>query len=62
MASWTDQVFKWLGYGRYRTSPTPVGDGQVTELLTDALGRLQVVSGAPAVGREERHAPLAGGE
>lgn len=49
MASWTDQVFKWLGFGRYKASPTPVGDGQVTELLTDSIGRLLVAGGAPPV-------------
>lgn len=40
---WTDQIFKWLGHARYKASPSSVGDGQVAELLSDALGRLRVV-------------------
>lgn len=47
MANWTEQVFRWIGHGRYWASPTAVGDGQVKELLVDALGRLQVAL-APA--------------
>lgn len=47
-SAWTDQVFKWLGFGRFRASPTAVGDGQVAELLTDAVGRLQVALSAAA--------------
>lgn len=38
--NWTEQIFRWLGFGRYRASPTAVGDGQVAELLVDPYGRL----------------------
>lgn len=37
---WTDQIFRWLGFGRYKASPSAVGDGQVAELLVDPYGRL----------------------
>jgi len=43
-SAWTDQVFKWLGFGRYKASPTAVGDGQVQELLVDPYGRLATAS------------------
>lgn len=41
--SFLSKVFPWLGHGRYKASPTAVGDGQVAELLTDAVGRLRVL-------------------
>jgi hypothetical protein len=47
MANWTEQVFKWLGFGRYRASPTAVGDGQVVELLVDPYGRLRTADEGP---------------
>ena len=40
--AWPEQIFRWLGYGTYKTSPTAVSDGQSAPLLTDAYGRLQV--------------------
>jgi|GEM_PF-4173474 len=47
---WPEQVFKWLGYGKYSASPTAVADGATSPLLIDQYGRLQVVnaSAAPA--------------
>lgn len=39
-----DQVFRWLGYGQYRSSPQPISDGDVAPLLIDNLGRLVTVA------------------
>lgn len=42
--AWPEQIFKWLGYGQYRSSlPTAASDGGSVPLLTDAYGRQRVV-------------------
>lgn len=46
--SWPEQIFKWLGYGKYIASPTAVADGATTSLLIDPYGRLQVSNSAAA--------------
>lgn len=43
-----DQLHKFVGYGRYRAEPTAVSNGDAVDLLTDAIGRLQVVMAAAA--------------
>lgn len=45
--SWPEQIFRWLGYGKYTASPTAAADGGTAPLLIDPYGRLQV-SAAPA--------------
>lgn len=38
--AWPEQIFRWLGYGRYSASPTAISDGSSTPLLVDPYGRL----------------------
>lgn len=46
--SFLDQIHLWLGHGRYRSEPTAVANGEVAELLIDALGKLCIrVVGGP---------------
>lgn len=44
------QVFKWLGFGRYWTSPPTLANGDVGELQLDSSGRLKVVVDAYKAG------------
>lgn len=37
-----DEVFKWLGYGRYNSAPPTIGDGQLSEFQTDINGNIKV--------------------
>ena len=47
--SWPEQIFKWLGYGKYTTAtPSGVADGAVIPILVDTYGRVQVSSSAAA--------------
>ena len=46
--SWPEQIFNWLGYGRYYASPTAVADGATAPLLIDPQGRLQFSAAAAA--------------
>lgn len=39
--AWPEQIFKWLGYGKYQASPVAVADGATAPLLIDPYGRLQ---------------------
>jgi hypothetical protein len=41
---WPEQVFKWLGYGKYSASPTAVADGATSPLLIDPYGKLRVIA------------------
>lgn len=41
---WPEQVFKWLGYGKYSASPTAVADGATSPLLIDQYGKLRVLA------------------
>lgn len=40
--SWVDQVFKWLGYGQYNSTPPVLTEGQVGPFQTDVNGNLKV--------------------
>ena len=42
--SWPEQIFRWLGYGKYLASPMAVADGGTSPLLIDPYGRLRVAS------------------
>lgn len=46
--SWPEQIFNWLGYGRYYASPSAVADGATAPLLIDPYGRLQFAAAAAA--------------
>jgi hypothetical protein len=48
MSSWPEQIFKWLGYGKYQASPTAAADGATAPLLVDPYGRVQTVAAAAA--------------
>jgi hypothetical protein len=39
--AWPDQIFKWLGYGKYQSAPVAAADGATAPLLIDPHGRLQ---------------------
>lgn len=41
---WPEQIFNWLGYGRYKASPTAVADGNTAPLLIDPYGKLKVLA------------------
>lgn len=40
--AWTDNLFRWLGFGRYNSTLPTVAEGQVEELQVDSRGRLRV--------------------
>jgi hypothetical protein len=40
--AWTDNIFRWLGFGRYNSTLPTVSDAQVEELQVDSRGRLRV--------------------
>lgn len=47
--AWTDNLFRWLGFGRYNSAPPTLAEGEVQELQLDASGRLRVaIDGALA--------------
>lgn len=48
MSSWPEQIFRWLGYGKYQASPVAVADGATAPLLIDPYGRVQMVAAAAA--------------
>lgn len=39
---WPTNVFKWLGFGRYNTSPPTLANGDVGELQLDSAGNLKI--------------------
>lgn len=47
--AWTDNIFRWLGFGRYNSTLPTVAESAVEELQIDQRGRLRVsVEAAPA--------------
>ncbi len=46
--AWTDNLFRWLGFGRYNSTLPTVAEGQVEELQIDSRGRLRVAVDAAA--------------
>ncbi len=60
-SGWTNQIFKWLGYARFKVAPVAVGDGQVVELLADAFGRLRTVVEGPTPAAYSRSVGQASG-
>lgn len=47
--AWTDNLFRWLGFGRYNSTLPTVGEGEVEELQIDQRGRLRVAIEATSV-------------
>ena len=45
--AWTDNLFRWLGFGRYNSTLPTVADGDTEELQVDAHGRLRVALDTP---------------
>ena len=64
--AWPDNLFRWLGFGRYNSSLPTVAEGQVEELQVDSRGRLRVAiesSGAALQARYQASpTPVADGE
>jgi hypothetical protein len=40
--AWTDNLFRWLGFGRYNSTLPTVADAAIEELQIDSRGRLRV--------------------
>lgn len=47
--AWTDNLFRWLGFGRYNSSLPTIDEGQTEELQVDQNGRLRVALEAASV-------------
>lgn len=64
--AWTDNLFRWLGFGRYNSTAPTLAEGAVEELQLDQRGRLRVAvegSSTPLQGRYEASpTPVADGE
>jgi hypothetical protein len=39
---WVEQIFRWLGHGRYNATPPALADGEVREMQLDDAGNLKV--------------------
>lgn len=50
--AWTDNLFRWLGFGRYNSTLPTVAEGQTEELQVDQKGRLRVAVEAATVSLE----------
>jgi hypothetical protein len=59
--AWTDNLFRWLGFGRYSSTLPTIAEGQVEELQVDQRGRLRVAidSVATALRGVYKAAPIA---
>lgn len=47
--AWTDNIFRWLGFGRHNSTLPTLGEGDVEELQVDQRGRLRVALEATSV-------------
>lgn len=59
---WPEQVFKWLGYGKYSASPVAVSDGNTTPLLVDQYGKLRVLAEISSSTTYSAYKPSAGAD
>lgn len=64
--AWTDNIFRWLGFGRYNSTPPTLAEGAVEELQLDNRGRLRVAVETANASLQGRYraapAPVADGE
>lgn len=64
--AWTDNLFRWLGFGRHNSTPPTLAEGAVSELQVDHRGRLRVAVESANASLQGRYraapAPVAEGE
>ncbi len=67
--AWVDQVFKWLGYAQYNSTPPTLAEGEVGPLQSDVNGNLKVSvvggsisAGEPAAASVQQATDLSYGE
>jgi hypothetical protein len=39
--NWPDQIFRWLGFGKYSSQPEALAEGDVSNLVLDSRGYLR---------------------
>ncbi len=59
---WPEQVFRFLGLGQYKASPTAVADGTAVPLLVDPYGKLKVLAEISGAATYSAYKPSAGAD